>query len=93
MATGWVTWLPLVVAAAVGLAVCAVLFDVSGVGGRLVPGHRAFVARLPRALERLWRGTVLVAVGEPYVEAPEQAPYAEPAPAAVTASYRTFCGT
>jgi hypothetical protein len=64
MANGWVTWLPLVVAAAVGLAVCAVLFDVSGVGGRLVPGHRAFVARLPRALERLWRGTVLVAVGE-----------------------------
>jgi uncharacterized protein YdiU (UPF0061 family) len=36
---------------------------------------------------------LLEAVRRPYVEAPEQRPYAEPAPAAVTACYRTFCGT
>jgi uncharacterized protein YdiU (UPF0061 family) len=36
---------------------------------------------------------LLAAVREPYVEAPEQAPYAESAPPAVTAAYRTFCGT
>jgi uncharacterized protein YdiU (UPF0061 family) len=36
---------------------------------------------------------MLEALRQPYVEAPEQAPYAEPAPAAVTACYRTFCGT
>ena len=36
---------------------------------------------------------LLEALRQPYVEAPEQAPYAEPAPAAVTACYRTFCGT
>ena len=36
---------------------------------------------------------MLEALGRPYVDAPEQAPYAEPAPAAVTACYRTFCGT
>jgi hypothetical protein len=33
------------------------------------------------------------ALRRPYDEAPERAAYAEPAPAAVTASYRTFCGT
>ena len=36
---------------------------------------------------------LLEALRQPYVEAPEQAPYAEPAPAVVTACYRTFCGT
>jgi len=36
---------------------------------------------------------LLEALRQPYLEAPEQAPYAEPAPAAVTACYRTFCGT
>ncbi|MEP6610008.1 MAG: protein adenylyltransferase SelO [Burkholderiaceae bacterium] len=36
---------------------------------------------------------MLEALRQPYVEAPEQTPYAEPAPAAVTARYRTFCGT
>jgi serine/tyrosine/threonine adenylyltransferase len=36
---------------------------------------------------------LLEALRQPYVEVPEQAPYAEPAPAAVTACYRTFCGT
>jgi uncharacterized protein YdiU (UPF0061 family) len=30
---------------------------------------------------------------QPYDESPASAPYAEPAPAAVTARYRTFCGT
>ena len=36
---------------------------------------------------------LLAAVRRPYDEDPELAPYAEPAPAAVTAGYRTFCGT
>src|SRR5439155_10847705 len=36
---------------------------------------------------------LLDAVRQPYDEAHESTPYAEPAPAAVTASYRTFCGT
>jgi uncharacterized protein YdiU (UPF0061 family) len=36
---------------------------------------------------------LLDALRRPYVEAGELAPYAEPAPAAVTACYRTFCGT
>jgi uncharacterized protein YdiU (UPF0061 family) len=36
---------------------------------------------------------LLEALRQPYVEAPDQALYAEPAPAAVTACYRTFCGT
>ena len=36
---------------------------------------------------------LLAALGRPYDEAPELAAYAEPAPAAVTAGYRTFCGT
>jgi serine/tyrosine/threonine adenylyltransferase len=36
---------------------------------------------------------LLDALRQPYDETPELAPYAEPAPAAVTACYRTFCGT
>ncbi len=36
---------------------------------------------------------LLAALRRPWDEAPELAPYAEPAPAAVTAGYRTFCGT
>jgi uncharacterized protein YdiU (UPF0061 family) len=36
---------------------------------------------------------LLDALTQPYEEAPELAPYAAPAPAAVTACYRTFCGT
>jgi uncharacterized protein YdiU (UPF0061 family) len=36
---------------------------------------------------------LLEAVARPYEEAPALARYAEPAPAAVTACYRTFCGT
>jgi len=36
---------------------------------------------------------LLDALGRPYDEAPELARYGEPAPAAVTAHYRTFCGT
>ena len=36
---------------------------------------------------------LLEALRHPYDEAPVHARYAEPAPAAVTASYRTFCGT
>jgi len=36
---------------------------------------------------------LLNALRQPYGEGGELAPYAEPAPAAVTARYRTFCGT
>jgi uncharacterized protein YdiU (UPF0061 family) len=36
---------------------------------------------------------LLAAVRRPYDDADEHAAYAEPAPAAVTACYRTFCGT
>ena len=36
---------------------------------------------------------LLAAVQQPYEELPELERYAEPAPAAVTACYRTFCGT
>jgi uncharacterized protein YdiU (UPF0061 family) len=36
---------------------------------------------------------LLAAVRRPFDEAAEQTPYAEPAPAAVTARYQTFCGT
>ncbi|MGE5450721.1 MAG: protein adenylyltransferase SelO [Acidobacteriota bacterium] len=36
---------------------------------------------------------LLAAVSAPYDEGPDQAGYAQPAPAAVTARYRTFCGT
>ena len=36
---------------------------------------------------------LLAALRRPFDEAPELAPYAEPAPAAVTAGYQTFCGT
>ena len=42
----------------------------------------------PAPLQRL-----LDALRQPYDETHESAPYAEPAPAAVTACYRTFCGT
>ena len=36
---------------------------------------------------------LLAALSDPYVEKPEHAALAEPAPAAVTACYQTFCGT
>ncbi len=36
---------------------------------------------------------LLDALRRPYDEAQDLAPYAEPAPAAVTACYQTFCGT
>jgi serine/tyrosine/threonine adenylyltransferase len=36
---------------------------------------------------------LLDAIRQPYDESPDVAPYAEPAPAAVTACYQTFCGT
>ena len=36
---------------------------------------------------------MLEAVRQPFEERPAHARYAEPAPAAITANYRTFCGT
>jgi uncharacterized protein YdiU (UPF0061 family) len=38
-------------------------------------------------------GRLLAALLRPYDELAENARYAEPAPSAVTACYRTFCGT
>jgi uncharacterized protein YdiU (UPF0061 family) len=37
--------------------------------------------------------SLLAALRDPYEEKPEHARFAEPAPAAMTASYQTFCGT
>jgi uncharacterized protein YdiU (UPF0061 family) len=36
---------------------------------------------------------LLAALQRPFDDEPARAAYAEPAPAAVTAGYRTFCGT
>jgi len=36
---------------------------------------------------------LLAALRRPFDTAPELAPFSEPAPAEVTAGYRTFCGT
>ena len=36
---------------------------------------------------------LLAALRRPFDETPELAPYAQPAPPAVTACYKTFCGT
>ncbi|HZX30299.1 MAG TPA: YdiU family protein [Rhodocyclaceae bacterium] len=36
---------------------------------------------------------LLAAIGHPWEETPELAPYAEPAPMSFTGNYRTFCGT
>jgi len=67
-----------------------------GVNPRVIPRNHRVEEALAAAsdggdlapFERL-----LGALGRPYDEAGELAPYAEPAPAAVTACYRTFCGT
>ena len=37
--------------------------------------------------------TLLAALRQPYDEDPARAAYAQPAPAQLTAGYRTFCGT
>lgn len=37
--------------------------------------------------------TLLAALRRPFDDDPGLAPYAEPAPAALTATYQTFCGT
>jgi uncharacterized protein YdiU (UPF0061 family) len=56
--------------------------------------------RVEEALTAAWRDQdlgpferLLAALRRPYDELPENARYAEPAAAEVTASYRTFCGT
>jgi uncharacterized protein YdiU (UPF0061 family) len=36
---------------------------------------------------------LLAALQQPFEESPALAPYGEPAPAAMTCNYRTFCGT
>ena len=40
-----------------------------------------------------WDWHVLQALRRPFQQHPDDAAFAEPAPAAVTAGYRTFCGT
>ncbi|RYY68387.1 MAG: YdiU family protein, partial [Comamonadaceae bacterium] len=55
--------------------------------------------RVEEALEAATQGdlapfdALLAAVRDPFVETPDRASYAEPAPAAVTACYQTYCGT
>jgi uncharacterized protein YdiU (UPF0061 family) len=62
----------------------------------IIPRNHQVEEALEAASERGDLGPferLLAALRRPYDELPEHAPYAEPAPAAVTACYQTFCGT
>jgi uncharacterized protein YdiU (UPF0061 family) len=68
----------------------------NAVNPRVIPRNH----RVEEALEAASEGgrlepfeRLLDAIRRPYDDAPELALYAEPAPAAVTACYRTYCGT
>ncbi|WP_374368048.1 YdiU family protein [Piscinibacter sp.] len=62
---------------------------------RIVPRNQ----RVEEALAAATEGDLapfeqlLAALRKPFDDAPELAPYAEPAPAEITAGYQTFCGT
>jgi uncharacterized protein YdiU (UPF0061 family) len=85
----------------------AALDDPTAAGARRAASMRAVnplvIARNHRVEEALSAASdegdlapferLLDAIRCPFDEAPELAPYAEPAPPAVTACYRTFCGT
>ncbi|QJW83337.1 YdiU family protein [Ramlibacter terrae] len=63
---------------------------------RIIPRNHRVEEALEAASDRGDFGPfekLLDAVRAPYEEKPANAPYAEPAPAAVTACYQTFCGT
>ena len=61
--------------------------------------HRAAQPACREALASATEGDLapfeqlLAALRKPFDDAPELAPYAEPAPAEITAGYQTFCGT
>jgi uncharacterized protein YdiU (UPF0061 family) len=62
----------------------------------VIPRNHRVEEALEAASERQDLGPferLLSALREPFEEKPEHARYAEPAPAAVTACYQTFCGT
>ncbi|MBS0442319.1 MAG: YdiU family protein [Proteobacteria bacterium] len=65
------------------------------VNPRIVPRNQ----RVEEALASATEGDLapfeqlLAALRKPFDDAPELAPYAEPAPAEITAGYQTFCGT
>ncbi len=65
------------------------------VNPRIVPRNQ----RVEEALASATEGDLapfeqlLAALQKPFDDAPELAPYAEPAPAEITAGYQTFCGT
>ena len=62
----------------------------------IIPRNHRVEEALEAASERDDLGPferLLAALRRPFEERPEDAVYAEPAPAAVTACYRTFCGT
>ncbi|NKE68404.1 YdiU family protein [Ramlibacter sp. RBP-2] len=62
----------------------------------IIPRNHRVEEALEAASERGDLGPferLLAALRRPFEERPEDAAYAEPAPAAVTACYRTFCGT
>ena len=61
---GWVTWLLVIVAGGLGLAVLTVGLDVGGVGRRLMPRNHAFLGTLPRSMRRLWTVTLTAIVLE-----------------------------
>jgi serine/tyrosine/threonine adenylyltransferase len=66
------------------------------VNPRVIPRNHRVEEALQAASEHGDLGPferLLDALRRPYDEAAELAPYAEPAPTAVTACYRTFCGT
>ncbi|MFO0146094.1 MAG: protein adenylyltransferase SelO [Betaproteobacteria bacterium] len=67
-----------------------------GVNPRIIPRNHQVEAALAAASERgdlVPFNALLTALVQPYSDDPALAPYAEPAPAEVTACYKTFCGT
>jgi uncharacterized protein YdiU (UPF0061 family) len=66
------------------------------VNPRIIPRNHQVEAALTAASERgdlVPFNALLTALVQPFSEDPALAPYAEPAPADVTACYKTFCGT
>jgi uncharacterized protein YdiU (UPF0061 family) len=67
-----------------------------GVNPRIIPRNHQVEAALAAASERgdlVPFNALLTALVQPFSDDPALAPYAEPAPADVTACYQTFCGT
>jgi uncharacterized protein YdiU (UPF0061 family) len=73
-------------------AVRLALVGVAAIAGEGQAAEEALAAASDHADMRPFE-QLLEALREPFDENPSRARYAEPAPAAVTACYRTFCGT